>query len=182
MLQEPGRQEFRLLLGHEVAALGDDTTLDVVGDLAERDLGLMSAAAGLGARTAERRPGRLLERLSGALLTGRDGMRMDSRAARCGARSVNVAAAVHVDLAVRLQLFALAHNLANFLRTLALPDAVAEWLLTTSRERLIKVGVRTVRHGRYLAFQLAEVAVPRAPLAAILRRMDRLRPRPSLPA
>ena len=85
--------------------------------------------------------------------------------------------------AVRLQLFALAYNLANFLRTLALPDAVAQWSLTTLREKLVKVGARIVRHGRYVVFQLAEVAVPRALFAEILRRIDRLRPRPPpLPA
>lgn len=32
-----------------------------------------------------------------------------------------------------------------------------------------------VRHGRYLVFQLAEVAVPRVLFAAILRRIDHLR-------
>jgi hypothetical protein len=77
--------------------------------------------------------------------------------------------------AVRLQLFALAYNLANFLRTLALPDAVAQWSLTTLREKLVKIGARIVRHGRYVVFQLAEVAVPRALFAAILCRIDRLR-------
>jgi Transposase DDE domain group 1 len=79
------------------------------------------------------------------------------------------------DNAVRLQLFALAYNLANFLRSLALPGDVARWSLTTLREKLIKIGARIVRHGRYLVFQLAEVAVPRALFAAILRRIDRLR-------
>ena len=83
--------------------------------------------------------------------------------------------------AVRLQLFALAYNLANFLRTLALPDAVAQWSLTTLREKLVKVGARIVRHGRYVTFQLAEVAVPRALFAQILRRIDRLRG-PPVPA
>jgi hypothetical protein len=80
--------------------------------------------------------------------------------------------------AVRLQLFALAYNLANFLRTLALPDDVARWSLTTLREKLVKIGARIVRHGRYVVFQLAEVAVPRALFADILCRIDRLRPRP----
>ena len=79
------------------------------------------------------------------------------------------------DNAVRLQLFALAYNLANFLRSLALPDTIAQWSLTTLREKLVKIGARIVRHGRYLVFQLAEVAVPRALFAAILRRIDRLR-------
>jgi hypothetical protein len=79
------------------------------------------------------------------------------------------------DNAVRLQLFALAYNLANFLRSLALPDEVARWSLTTLREKLVKIGARIVRHGRYLVFQLAEVAVSRALFAAILYRIDRLR-------
>ncbi len=42
----------------------------------------------------------------------------------------------------------------------------------------VKIGARMVRHGRYVVFQLAEVAVPRALFAEILRRIDRLRPRP----
>src|ERR671929_499 len=79
------------------------------------------------------------------------------------------------DNAVRLQLFALAYNLANFLRSLVLPKDVAQWTLTTLREKLVKIGARIVRHGRYLVFQLAEVAVPRALFATILRRIDRLR-------
>ena len=79
------------------------------------------------------------------------------------------------DNAVRLQLFAFASNLANFLRSLALPGEVAHWSLTTLREKLVKIGARIVRHGRYVVFQLAEVAVPRPLFAAILRRIDRLR-------
>ncbi len=35
--------------------------------------------------------------------------------------------------AVRLQLHALAHNLGNFMRTLALPEAVKHWSLTSAR-------------------------------------------------
>jgi hypothetical protein len=86
------------------------------------------------------------------------------------------------DKAVRLQLIALAYNLANFLRSLALPNEVAQWTLTTSRERLVKIGARIVRHGRYLVFQLAEVAVPRTLFAVILRRIDRLRGPPVIAA
>ena len=85
------------------------------------------------------------------------------------------------DNAVRLQLFALAYNLANFLRSLALPDEVAHWSLTTLREKLVKIGARIVLHGRYVVFQLAEVAVPRLLFASILRRIDRLRG-PPVPA
>jgi hypothetical protein len=43
------------------------------------------------------------------------------------------------------------------------------------REKLMKISARIVRHGRYPVFQLAEVAVPHALFAAILRRIDRLR-------
>jgi Transposase DDE domain group 1 len=53
------------------------------------------------------------------------------------------------DNAVRLQLFALAYNLANFLRSLALPDEVAQWSLTILREKLVKVG-RSARAARAL--------------------------------
>jgi hypothetical protein len=42
--------------------------------------------------------------------------------------------------AVRLQLHALAYNLGNFMRTLAMPKAVPQWSLTGLREKLIKIG------------------------------------------
>ena len=42
----------------------------------------------------------------------------------------------------------------------------------------IGAGAQIVRHGRYVVFQLAEVAVPRALFAEILRRIERLLPRP----
>jgi len=68
-------------------------------------------------------------------------------------------------------------------RTLALPQEVEHWSLTTLREKLVKIGARIERHGRYVVFQLAEVAVTRALFAEILRRIERLRPRPPpLPA
>lgn len=80
--------------------------------------------------------------------------------------------------AVRLQLHALAYNLANFMRTLALPKEVEHWSLTTIREKLVKIGAKVVAHGRYVTFQMAEVAVPRDLFRKILRLIDRLR-RPS---
>jgi hypothetical protein len=65
------------------------------------------------------------------------------------------------DNEARLPLFALAYNLANFLRQLVLPKPIKGWTLTTLRERLIKIGAQVVAHTKYLTFQLAEVAVPR---------------------
>ena len=44
-----------------------------------------------------------------------------------------------------------------------------------------KIGARIVRHGRYVVFQLAEVAVPRVLFAEILERINRLRG-PPVPA
>ena len=55
------------------------------------------------------------------------------------------------------------------------------WSLTTLREKLIKIGAKIVRHGRYVIFQMAEVAIPRALSADILRLIDRLRPAPLPP-
>jgi hypothetical protein len=59
--------------------------------------------------------------------------------------------------AVRLQLHALAYNLGNFMRTLAMPRAAQPWSLTSLREKLIKIGAKVVSHGRYVTFQMAEV-------------------------
>jgi hypothetical protein len=53
-------------------------------------------------------------------------------------------------------------------------------LPTTLREKLTKNGAKVVRHGRCVVFQLAEVAVPPALFAEILRRIDQMRPRPPL--
>ncbi len=79
---------------------------------------------------------------------------------------------------VRLQLHTLAYNLANFMRTLALPKEVEHWSLTTIREKLVKIGAKIVSHGRYVTFQMAEVAVPRDLFRKILWLIDGLR-RPS---
>jgi hypothetical protein len=79
---------------------------------------------------------------------------------------------------VRLQLHALAYNLANFMRTLALPEAIKQWSLTSLREKLVKIGAKIVSHGRYIIFQMAEVAVPKELFQEILRLIAELRPRP----
>src|SRR3712207_4788746 len=81
--------------------------------------------------------------------------------------------------AVRLQLHALAYDLGAFLRTLALPEGVERWSLTTLRERLVKIGAKVVSHGRYVTFQMAEVAVPRRLFAEVLWLIGRLRAPPA---
>ena len=82
---------------------------------------------------------------------------------------------------VRLQLHALAYNLGNFLRTLALPESVEHWSHPTLQTKLIKIGATVVRHGRYVTFQLAEVAIARDLFAEILRQIHGLRPAPLPP-
>jgi hypothetical protein len=74
----------------------------------------------------------------------------------------------------------MAYNLANFLRTLALPEKVAQWTMTTLRNRLVKIGARIVRHGRSITFQMAEVMVPRGLFQIILGAIATLRPLPPI--
>ena len=81
--------------------------------------------------------------------------------------------------AVRLQLHALAYNLGNFIRRLAMPKATEPWSLTSLREKLIKIGAKVVSHGCYVTFQLAEVSVSRQMLAEILSLIGRLRAPPA---
>ena len=76
--------------------------------------------------------------------------------------------------AVRLQLHVLAYNLGNFMRTLAIPKAAEPWSLTSLRDKLIKIGAKVVSHGRYVTFQVAEVAVSRQMFADILSLISRL--------
>jgi Transposase DDE domain group 1 len=69
-------------------------------------------------------------------------------------------------------------RLGNFLRTLATPEPIKDWSLTSLKEKLIKIGAKVVSHGRYVAFQMAEVAIPRNLFADIPRLIGELRPPP----
>ena len=60
----------------------------------------------------------------------------------------------------------------------ALPEEVEHWSLTALREKLVKIGAKVVRHGRYVTFQLAEVAVPGNLFQKVLSLNDDLRRRP----
>ena len=80
--------------------------------------------------------------------------------------------------AARLQLHALAYNLGNFLRTLATPEPIKDWSLSSLKEKPIKIGAKVISHGRTIAFQMAEVAIPRNLFAEILGLIAELRPPP----
>src|ERR687893_491837 len=79
--------------------------------------------------------------------------------------------------AVRLQLYALAYNVANFLRTLALPSEMERWSLMSLREKVVKIGAKVIAHARYTVFQMAEGVVPRELFRRMLDSIDDLRPR-----
>ena len=61
----------------------------------------------------------------------------------------------------------------------AKPELIKDWPLTSLKEKLIKIGAKLVSHGRYVAFQMAEVAIPRSLFAKILQLIGELRPPPS---
>jgi hypothetical protein len=61
---------------------------------------------------------------------------------------------------------------------LATPDPIKDWSLTSLKEKLIKIGAKVVSHGRYVAFHMAEVAIPRNLFADVLRLIAELRPPP----
>ncbi len=65
------------------------------------------------------------------------------------------------------------------MRTLAIPATGEPWSLTSLREKLIKIGAKVVSYGRYLTFQMTEVAVPRQMFADILMLIARLRAPPA---
>jgi len=68
---------------------------------------------------------------------------------------------------------------AMIMRTLAMPKTAEPWSLTSLRDKLIKIGAKVVSHGRYVTFQMAEVAVPRQMFAEILSLIARLQAPPA---
>jgi hypothetical protein len=51
---------------------------------------------------------------------------------------------------------------------------VGHWTLKKLGEKMIKIGAKGVRHARYMAFQMAELAALKCLRRAILRRLARL--------
>jgi len=67
---------------------------------------------------------------------------------------------------LRLALFVLACNLGNFLRRLVLPLEMARWILTTLREKMVKISAWLTRHARQVILQMARFAIPRRAVRA----------------
>jgi hypothetical protein len=80
--------------------------------------------------------------------------------------------------AVRLQLHALAYNLGNFMRTLATPEPISDWSMTTLREKLIKIAPGSSAMAAPSRSRWPEVAVPKNLFAEIFRMIADLRPPP----
>jgi len=72
---------------------------------------------------------------------------------------------------VRPWLSILAYNLGNLWRRLALPAGISDWSLTSLQQRLVKTGVRLVKHARHYWMVLAEGHLTRTRFAAMLRRI-----------
>jgi len=66
-------------------------------------------------------------------------------------------------------------RIVTFLRSIGLPDALADCSLTSLQIKLIKIGARVVHHARAISSQLAEVAVTGSMVRAILATIQRLR-------
>ena len=81
----------------------------------------------------------------------------------------------HARNKVRLQLHALACNPGVLLQGADLPEETADRSPTGLRTRLIRIGVRVVRHARAVTFQPAEAAVGGALFTRILAAIQRLR-------
>jgi hypothetical protein len=64
---------------------------------------------------------------------------------------------------------------------LALPQEVEHRSLTSLREKLIKTGTGAIHHGRYITYQLGEVAIPWVLFAENFRLIHGLRPSPLPP-
>ena len=73
----------------------------------------------------------------------------------------------------------LATNGTKALPSSAEANMAQPWSLTSLREKLIKIGAKVVSHGRYVTFQMAEVAVSRQMFADILSLIARLRAPPA---
>jgi len=62
-----------------------------------------------------------------------------------------------------------------------LPNPIADWSLTSLRDRMIKIGAKAVRHVRSIILQLAEVAVPRDLGAEMLKTISCLKAKAQAP-
>jgi hypothetical protein len=63
-----------------------------------------------------------------------------------------------------------------FVEAERIKHAIRVLSLTSLKDKLIKIGAKVVSHGRYVTFQIAEVAIARQMFQEILRLIAELRP------
>jgi hypothetical protein len=80
--------------------------------------------------------------------------------------------------AVPLLPHALAYTLGHFPRPLATPQPIEDGSPTSLGDKLIEIGAMVVSHGRHVAFQMAEAAIPRNLFADVPRLVAEPRPPP----
>ena len=78
----------------------------------------------------------------------------------CGAQGVERHAKIRICLLNLLWSAPAEDQLAPQASSWTTPEPINNWSLMTLREKLVKIGTKVVRHGRYVAFQMAEVAIP----------------------
>lgn len=76
----------------------------------------------------------------------------------------------------RLQIHALAYNLFNYFKRLALPESMKNLQADTIRIRLLKVAARVIRSARYKVFKLCSSFPYKKEFMETLRNIQRLRP------
>jgi len=76
----------------------------------------------------------------------------------------------------RLQIRALAYNLFNWFRRLALPKELRKHMVDTIRLKLFKVAARVVRSARYVIFKLCSSCPYKSAIYETLENIRRLRP------
>ncbi len=74
----------------------------------------------------------------------------------------------------RLQLHALAYNLFNWFKRLALPVQMRKQTVDTIRMRLLKIAARTVHSAGYVTFKLCSSSPYKAEFYETLRRIQQL--------
>ena len=115
-------------------------------------------------------PGELYPRVGFIVTKCRDPLRMSSPSTTSAARANNG------SRKARARSDGPGCHVAPLLPTPCALHALAA--LTSLKEKLIKIGAKVVNHGRYVVFQMAEVAIPRNLFADILRLIAELRPPP----
>jgi hypothetical protein len=75
----------------------------------------------------------------------------------CAVTMASGRAGSEVRIGFRPHLYALARNMAAFMRGIEPPEAMAAWSLASVQLNLVKTGARVLRHARAITFQLAVI-------------------------